>query len=78
MRKRKEGEATRPRSITLATALAAAAFVAYFVALAAAALEALDAAFQAWQTCARGWARRRVIIEYFLAVERCGRKIWDG
>ena len=62
----------------LSTALAAAVFVAYFAALAAAALEALDAAFQAWQTCARGWAGRRVIIQYFLAVERCGRRIWDG
>jgi hypothetical protein len=35
--------------------LAAAVFVAYFAALAAVALKALDAAFQAWQTCARGW-----------------------
>ena len=25
-----------------------------------------------------GWAGRRVIIQYFLAVERCGRRIWDG
>ena len=62
----------------LSTALAAAVFVAYFGALVAAALEALDAAFQAWQTCARGWAGRQVIIQSFLAVERCGRRIWDG